>query len=90
MSEDGDYVCPESLPGEAAVHRVEARPAVLPKSGSNRLLQVVKGLLAFTAGRVAGDVLFGGAPNPVQMQPLPPGTSPVEQAAAYFQSRQGG
>lgn len=89
VTEGGDYVCPSSLPGEAAVHRVEARPAVLPKSGTRWAGPVVRGVLGFAAGRVVGNLLFGGAPKPTQMQPVPPGTSPVEQAAAYFQSRQG-
>src|SRR5690348_15827428 len=79
---EGSYVCPASLSGEAAVHRVADRPPVLAKNRS-WIAPAIRGVLGFAAGRMVGNLLVGGAPKPVQMQPFPPGTSPVEQAAAY-------
>lgn len=89
VTADGAFGCPSSLPGEAAVHRVDTKPPVLAKRGPGGPGPVLQGLLGFVAGRFVGNMLFGGAPKPAAMPPLPPGSSPVEQAAAYFQSRQG-
>jgi hypothetical protein len=55
---DGDYVCPSSLPGEAAVHRVADR---LPRSPSaNWVRPAAQAGLGFLSGRLVGNLIFGG------------------------------
>lgn len=91
---DGGYTCPAAMQGEASVHRVQATPTVLPKNRSWGPA-ILRGVLGFAAGRIAGDILFGGhQPHDaltMQMmqtgQAVPQPTSYVEQAANYISSR---
>lgn len=83
---DGVISCPNSLPGEAAVHRVAARLPGKPKRGMNPFAQAVIG---YTAGRVVGNLLLRSTP-PVPPVPTPynPNQGLVDQTAQYLQSRQ--
>jgi hypothetical protein len=85
VASGGDYVCPSSLPGEAAVHRVAAAPPVAPKS-KPILSPLASGVLSFAAGRLVGNALFNHKPKTAPV-PFVQSDDPVQNTANFFNSR---